>query len=181
MARATTAVCTMLAAIGLWGCGDELVGDEELRCDRAYTGSELEGRWELRGSGERIECEDRRLEGALTIETSTRVRVMTEAQETTGPGSGPETDFEADAFVDRIERADFLVEQTDGAPDTLTVQGSVSGSCFRVHLEEELPDGDTISYDLDGFITRSGTAEGEFTGRGPESCTTAGTFTLRVE
>lgn len=179
--RASPWLMLYVTAVALCGCLDDPDDGVGRRCDLSVNGNDLEGRWTLHASGQRLDCDDRRLEGDLTLQTSMPVRVSAQAQATTNAPTADEAEFEADAFVDRIERADFLIEGEDPEGDGVRVRGSATGSCFLVHIEEELPDGDTLRYDLDGYITSRGTARGDFTGRGPEDCRTEGTFRLQID
>ena len=153
-------------------------------CNESFTGRALEGDWALSGSGTRSECSSRRLDGDLELSTAIRIPVEATAQATSGPSSGPEPSSEADAFVSRIERADYLLAVSDDAPndvvDNVTLQGGVNGSCVSFDLTESLPRDDEIVYHFDGFITGNGYARGEFWGTGPGECEVEGEFELVV-
>jgi hypothetical protein len=153
-------------------------------CDDRFTGRALEGDWTLSGDGVRRECESRRLEGDLTLRTAMPIAVEATAQATSGAPTGPEPRSESDAFVSRIERADYLLTiddtASDDVQDKVTLQGGVNGSCVSFDLTEELSGGDQIEYHFDGFITGSSFARGEFWGEGPEDCEVEGQFELVV-
>jgi hypothetical protein len=153
-------------------------------CDDRFTGRALEGDWTLSGTGQRSECENRRLEGDLTLRTAMPIAVEAAPQATSGAPRGPEPSSEADAFVSRIERADYLLTIDDSASDDVqekvTLQGGVNGSCVSFDLTEELPGDDRIEYHFDGFIVGSSSARGEFWGEGPEECEVEGEFQLSV-
>ena len=100
---------------------------------------------------------------------------------TQGPATGPDVDFEADAFVVRIQRADYVLELDGfGAIARSSSQGGAVGSCVSFSLSEELEGGDRLRYRFDGYITDSHTVSGDFWGEGPESCEVTGTFELEV-
>jgi hypothetical protein len=174
----------LFSCLTLGGCMDEEGEPAEPSCNDRYTGRALDGDWSLSGSGVRRDCHSRRLEGDLTLRTAMAIAVEATAQATSGAPTGPEPSSEADAFVSRIERADYLLTLDDSASDEvqdkLTLQGGVNGSCVSFDLTEELPGGDQIEYHFDGFIVGSSSARGEFWGDGPEECEVEGQFELTV-
>lgn len=161
--------------LGCWGDGD----DDDGPCDNPYTGASLDGAWELHGSGKRAGCEDRRLEGKLELDTTAPLVIEAAAQPTFRDAGGPITDNESDAFIQRIERADYELSG-DELPHKVTFAGQVQGSCVSFTLSEQLPTGDTLNYVLDGEIEDVGEIHGSFTGTGPEQCTSSGSFTATV-
>ncbi len=180
--RALTCLC--LSCTPLAGCPDDEPEEVIPTCDDRFTGRALEGDWTLTGNGQRSACDSRRLDGALKLSTTMPISVEAAAQATTGPASGPEPSNDADAFVNRIERADYLLTLSDAADDdvadAITLQGGVNGSCVSFDLTEDLPGGDEIEYHFDGFIVGSNRAEGDFFGTGPGDCEVEGTFELMV-
>jgi hypothetical protein len=168
----------------LTGCLEDEGVPAAPSCDDPYTGRALEGDWTLTGSGQRRDCESRRLEGHLTLRSAMPIAVEATAQATTGARSGPVPSSDADAFVSRIERADYLLTLDDAASDEVedkvTLQGGVNGACVSFDLTEELPGDDRIEYHFDGFIVGSSSARGEFWGDGPEECEVEGEFELTV-
>lgn len=170
-----------------WGSGDSSDGgcggdDAEVVdvCGQPYTGASLDGRWELHATGTRTDCSERRLEGKLEIDTTLPLNVDAEAQETIGDRPSPMPESEADAFVQRIERADFELSAEE-LPRSVTFSGAVRGSCVQLTLTERLPNGDTLRYELDGHIDYRGRLSGTFIGTGPEQCQSDGTFTATVQ
>lgn len=159
-------------------CGDH---ESPADCDQPESGAALQGTWLLTAHGSRSGCKDRRLEGALEIETAVPFHVVSDAQPTQGEATGPQPDDETDAFVARIERANFTLEPGEHVPQALRVSGHVTGSCVFFELEETLADGDRLSYRFTGTISSRSVARGQFEGRGPESCTSRGDFVLRIE
>ena len=163
--------------------GDDEDEDERplhTRCDLAHAGDELTGEWSLTAEGKRRRCEDAELEGELSIETSAPIDVVSRPQASGGGAVEPTPDAIADAFVERIERAEHVLSLGAGAADGLSLAGGTVGSCMSVTLIEELPGGDALIYELDGAITDRGFAEGDFTGEGPAGCIVEGTFELVI-
>lgn len=176
--------CVYLSCAALPGCPDDDPEDIVPTCDDRFTGRVLEGDWTLTGSGQRSECDSRRLDGELKLSTAMPISVEAAAQSTTGPATGPEPSSDADAFVNRIERADYLLTLSsaaaDDVADAITLQGGVNGSCVSFDLTEELPGDDEVEYHFDGFIVGSNRAEGDFFGTGPGDCEIEGRFDLVV-
>jgi hypothetical protein len=178
--RIWLAVIGLGCAASLAACMGDDTGEPALTCDLANTGRALEGDWSLTGRGRREGCSDRRLEGDLTLENPRAFGVRARPEPTQGPATGPEVDFEADAFVVRIQRADYVLELEGGDDGVLGLQGGAVGSCVSFSLSEELEDGDRLRYRFDGYITDNHTVSGDFWGEGPESCEVTGTFQLEV-
>lgn len=159
------------------GCGDG--DDDDGPCNRPYTGASLDGEWQLHAKGKRVGCDDRRLEGSLELDTTVPLVIEAAAQPTFRDAGGPPTDNESDAFVQRIERADFELG-SDQLPNKVSFAGQVQGSCVSFTISEKLPTGDTLRYDLDGELSDVGEIQGSFTGTGPEQCVSSGSFTATV-
>ena len=169
-----------LCALSALGCPAKDERPLRTQCDLPGTGSELRGQWTLHAVGKRHGCEDRGYQGELVIETSMPIEVTAEPQASTGPATRPTPDSIADAFVERIERAQYLLGLGDNAPAELALTGGTVGSCVSFTLTELLPDGDALVYDFDGAITDHGHAEGDLQGEGPAGCLVDGTFELEV-
>jgi hypothetical protein len=92
--------------------------------------------------------------------------------------TGSTSGSEADAFVDRIERADFAFK-LQSAVDRLSFSGQSAGSCVTFSMTETVGR-DELVYHFDGHISDVHFMEGNFRGAGPERCTTDGTFTVDV-
>jgi hypothetical protein len=178
--RICVVVIGLGCAVSLAACMGDDTAEPALTCDLANTGRALDGEWSLTGKGRREGCDDRRLEGDLTLENPSAFGVRSRPEATQGPATGPEVDFEADAFVVRIRRADYVLELEGGEDSALVLQGGAVGSCVSFSLSEELEGGDRLSYRFDGYITDSHTVSGDFWGDGPESCEVTGTFELEV-
>ena len=152
---------------------------EQYTCDMTHVGEVLSGTWSLTAEGTRSDCEDRRLDGDLELELSVPLEVTAMAQATIGRPTGDEPEHEADAFVERIRRADFEV-RADDMPSELELGGSTIGSCATLVLTERLRDGDQLSYTLHGYIVSSGEVVGELRGEGPGRCRVKGSFELTI-
>lgn len=183
-ARSLIAALALVLPLSSACFGGDDEGDDErplhTRCDLAHAGDELSGEWSLTAEGKRRRCEDAVFEGELSIETSAPIDVISQPQAGGGDGVEPTPDAIADAFVERIERAEHVLSLGAGAPDGLSLAGGTVGSCMSVTLTEELPGGDALVYELDGAITDRGFAEGDFTGEGPAGCIVEGTFELVI-
>lgn len=181
-ARAVCVVTACALAIGA-GCGgadDDAEAQLHTRCDLPHTGRELAGEWTLTAHGTRRRCEDEDFEGEVEIETSMPIDVLAEPQSADGASVEPTPDTIADAFVQRIERAEYVLGLADGAPAGLSLAGGTVGSCVSFTFAEELGGGDALVYELDGAITEADFVEGEFTGQGPAGCSVTGTFELLI-
>lgn len=153
----------------------------EVSCDYTESGDLAEGYWHLEAEGTRSGCSKRRLNGHLTIEASQSVAVHAMAQATGGNASGPDAGVtEADAFVQRIERADYLLS-AGSLPSALAFNGRTAGSCVVFTVSEELEGGDRLLYFFEGAFDGPDRIRGEFTGEGPEDCNSEGSFTVRLE
>jgi hypothetical protein len=171
-------ILALLAGIALISACNEELG-ESYTCDMANVGEVLSGTWSLHATGERTGCRDRRLEGDLELELAVPLDVTATAVATPGRPLAEEPENEADAFVERIRRADFEV-QADDMPSELELSGSTVGSCATLVLTERLPNGDRLKYALDGYIVSSTEVVGSFRGEGPENCRVRGSFELTI-
>jgi len=173
---------TGFAPLACAGLLSSCVGDEvpSYTCDMADVGEVLSGTWSLSANGKRDRCDDRRLDGELELELSIPLEVTATAQATLGPAFDAGIENEADAFVERIRRADFVLS-ADDMPDQLeAVVGSTVGSCVSISLVERLPGGDHLSYLLEGYIISPREVVGDLTGTGPENCRVTGSFELTI-
>ena len=180
MIRRANRWLALCAAPLLAGC---LPDDDgfDVSCDYAESGDLAEGYWHLEAEGRRSGCSKRRLNGHLTIDASQSVGVHAMAQATNGSASGPDAGVsEADAFLQRIERADFLLS-AGSLPSALAFNGRTAGSCVVFTLSEELEGGDRLLYFFEGAFDGPDRIRGDFTGEGPEDCDTEGTFTVHLE
>jgi hypothetical protein len=173
------ALIVAAAIVGMPACVHD-PSDDGYTCDMAHVGEVLSGTWRLHADGERVGCDDRRLEGDLELELSIPLDVTAMAVATSGDPTGEEPQHEADAFVERIRRADFELN-ADDMPDELELSGTTAGSCATIVLSERLPGGDRLTYTLNGYIVSSGQVEGTLTGEGPESCRVRGSFELTIQ
>jgi hypothetical protein len=166
------------SAGGGGGCGDD-EAEAANPCARPYTGASLDGEWELHAKGTRTDCRERRFEGELEIDTTVPLKIAAEAQATFRDAGWPLAGNVSDAFVLRIERADFELSGDD-LPRPITFSGVVRGSCVELTLTEQLPDGDSLHYELSGALDAVGRISGNFTGQGPEQCRSEGRFSARI-
>lgn len=172
-------LCALATSIGC-GSDDEDEAPLHTRCDLSHAGDELAGEWTLTAHGSRRRCQDRDLEGSLTIETSMPIEVVSERQASDASSTTPTPDTIADAFVTRVERAEYVLSLAAGAPDGLTLAGGTVGSCVSFRLVEELRGGDALVYAFDGAITEDDFVEGDFSGEGPAGCNVEGSFELLI-
>ncbi|MDH5671479.1 MAG: hypothetical protein OEZ06_04970 [Myxococcales bacterium] len=174
------ALATLLALVAFAGCEKDEEDPLE-NCDLAHTGRALEGRWLLTAHGQRKLCSDESFNGRLKIETPDplEVRVVRSERDANVFGRNPET--VADSFVDRIERADFVLELDEDNPARIDLEGYAGGSCVVFNLTEELQNGDLLDYRFEGFIASESSAEGNFRGDGPGDCSVHGKFELVVK
>ena len=176
--RSITAAVLFACLALLPAClGDD--GREPYTCDMHDVGEVLSGTWTLRGEGRRTNCDDRRLDGDLELELAVPLDVTAMVVPTVGRPTGEEPEHEADAFVERIRRADFQVT-ADDMPDELELSGLTIGSCATLVLTEQLAGGDELNYVLDGYIVSSREVVGDLRGDGPGSCRVTGTFELTI-
>lgn len=172
-----TAVGVLAAIASLSGCLEER--REAYTCDMANVGEVLSGTWSLHATGQRTSCRNRRLEGELELELAIPLDVTATAVATPARPTTEEPENEADAFVERIRRADFDVN-ADDMPSELELSGSTVGSCATLVLSERLPNGDRLEYTLDGYIVSPTEVVGELRGEGPEDCLVRGSFELTI-
>lgn len=180
--RTWLTLCFVLASacspVGPVGCEDDPA--EGYTCNLEDTGQVLSGTWKLSATGHRSGCADRRLEGDFDLEVDVPLHVDAEAQATLGPSTGAEIDNEADAFVERIRRADYVLTAEDMPEELEPIHGSTNGSCVSFALTENLPRGDSLRYRFEGYIISSSRVVGDLTGDGPEDCRVTGTFELNI-
>lgn len=175
--RVTTALLLAVAALTLGACDDDTTPEVSISCDLPTNGSALAGEWTLRAEGKREDCDDRRYEGDLKIETTMPVDVDVEALET--PSSAASSDEQGpDAFVERILSGDYELSLTH-AVDDFELEGRASQSCVTFTLTEALGK-DKLTYSFDGEISDSDYIQGNFIGRGPKNCRVAGSFTVDI-
>lgn len=174
--RPRTALALLASFALLPACNEDL--SEPHTCDMADVGEVLSGTWSLRATGERTGCRNRRLEGDLELELAVPLDVTATAVATDRP-TNEEPENEADAFVERIRRADFQLE-ADDMPRELELSGSTVGSCATLTLTERLPNGDSLNYMFDGYIVSPTEVVGSLRGEGPEDCRVRGSFELTI-
>lgn len=174
----------ILCAVLLGGAACGPAEDEfAANCDLQQSGRDVGGHWTLEGDGERTGCSNARLNGDLVIAMDP-FDVASSAQETTGDATGtaatdPDTLSEADAFVERILRADHLLEFLN-RPDEIDFTGVTAGSCVDFTLVEDLGSGDSQTIDFAGSVRDDGMLKGYFTGSGPGTCEMSGKITVDV-
>jgi hypothetical protein len=145
-------------------------------CDER-VGADAKGRWTLHARGWRRGCSDERLNGRLEID----VREFTVDGEplATSDDNPSDTEFEADAFVERIRRAQYMLVAGADKPSELEFSGFLNTCQVTFTLKEDL--GNTFhTYTFDGFVESSFRIYGEFDGRGPNDCDSSGTFEVEL-
>jgi hypothetical protein len=147
-------------------------------CDER-VGADAKGTWTIHAHGMRSDCEDDELNGTLDIDLSAFF-VDGKPVATTDNNAGDDTQNEADAFVERIRRAQYTLEAGVDAPSGLTFSGSVNTCQVTFHLRESLPRGQFHEYELDGFVDGGYRIYGRFTGTGPGSCRSKGKFEVQI-
>jgi hypothetical protein len=151
---------------GLGGCKvlDDALGIDsgapQDPCVPLAAGEHLPSSWQIDGSGSRSSCSDPAFQGSFSLATKGHLDVT----------------YDADAS---IASATTDVGVTASAAG-FTLQGSIRGSCLSFQTNEQVGD-DVVTYDFTGNIdsTTGASASGTFTGVGPGTCTSSGSFTLR--
>jgi hypothetical protein len=146
-------------------------------CDER-VGADAKGTWRIHADGRRKDCEDPELNGELELDVSSFL-VNGKPVPTTDNTSGDPT-FEADAFVERIRRAQYTLEAGPDAPLGLQFSGTVNTCQVTFKLRENLGRGQFHEYEFDGFVDSAYRIYGEFTGKGPGSCTSGGEFEVEL-
>jgi len=169
--------CT-LALLGFWlsacAAADEKFSTAPEDCDD-LSAETLEGEWQLTAKGKRFDCDGARQEGTVDLEVPPFV-VIVRPEPTEGPPV-IETGDEADAFVERVRKADLVL--TANIDDDVEFEGQGAVDCgVSFTLTETLSSGETLSYDFDGFVRDDNEATGTFTGSGPGKCKVSGEFSL---
>jgi hypothetical protein len=91
-----------------------------------------------------------------------------------------DAEHEADAFVERIKRAQYVLE-ADGTPSKVKFSGQVNTCEIAFTLSERLPDGRFHSYEFKGFVESRYRLYGRFSGEGPGSCEVSGEFEVDID
>jgi hypothetical protein len=171
---------TALGLLGLLGlpagCGYTVV-EEPADCDERFS-SQAVGVWSLRADGIRQSCKDKDLNGDLTLEMQP-FAVKGTPLELDGSESVPVTDFEADAFVERIRHVRFRLELDDQVD--FQFEGSSNTCSVDFTIREELKGKAFHEYEFHGYTTALGRIEGNFEGRGPSECASEGYFEISVD
>ena len=175
LGRAVSALTLWLALLGS-DCEDP--DEPPPDCDQRL-GADAKGTWTLHASGRRRGCEDDELNGDLDIDLSSFM-VDGKPVATSGGATVGEVANEADAFVERIRRAQYTLEAGPDAPRGLGFSGTVNTCQVTFQLRELLPGGQFHEYDFDGFVESPYRIYGEFEGTGPGSCRSSGSFDVEI-
>jgi hypothetical protein len=172
-----------LSLLGLWlallGSADCEDPDEPPPDCDMRIGADAKRSWTIHADGRRRDCEDRELNGDLDIDLSAFL-VDGKPVATTGNTAGGDMLHEADAFVERIRRAQYTLEAGPDAPGGLSFSGSVNTCQVSFRLRELLPRGQFHEYEFDGFVESAYRIYGEFEGVGPGSCRSEGKFEVEI-
>jgi hypothetical protein len=147
-------------------------------CDQRL-GADAKGTWHIEAEGRRWGCKDPELNGKLEIDVSAFL-VNGKPVPTTGNTAGEDATFEADAFVERIRRAQYTLEAGADKPPTLSFSGTLNTCQVRFAIQESLGRGAFHKYEFDGFVESEYSIYGEFTGTGPGSCKSKGEFEVEI-
>jgi hypothetical protein len=147
-------------------------------CDER-VGADAKGTWRIHADGRRSGCEDKELNGKLDIDVDAFL-VDGKPVATTGNTAGENATFEADAFVERIRRAQYTLSAGPDAPGGLDFSGTLNTCQVTFQLRESLPRGGVHSYEFDGFVESVYRIYGEFEGVGPGSCKSKGEFEVEI-
>jgi hypothetical protein len=172
-------LCAGLTLVALL-CGSSCEDPDEPPpdCDKR-VGADAKGIWTIHAHGKRMDCADDELNGTLEIDLSSFF-VDGKPVATTDNNAGEGAKHEADAFVERIRRAQYTLEAGADAPAGLTFSGSVNTCQVTFRLRESLPRGQFHEYELDGFVDGGYRVYGRFTGTGPGSCRSEGKFEVQI-
>jgi hypothetical protein len=149
-----------IVALGLAGCNSEPTFAERVQAcldntiQQNLTAYWVQGTWRLHGSGKRSGCSD----PALNTE-----------------------DVELGSIPFRVHQAGYALTVEPASVTTpFDFDGTVGARCVRFHTVE--PSGTSeIHYDFPGEFVGTRSIEGEYSGDGPGSCRSEGSFTLSVE
>jgi hypothetical protein len=146
-------------------------------CDER-VGADAKGRWTIHARGWRKGCEDETLNGRLTID----VRQFTvDGRPLASNDDNPsDTEFEADAFVERIRRSQYELVAGADKPTGLEFTGFLNTCQVTFTLTENLPRNTFHTYTFDGFVESTFRIYGEFDGSGPNGCSSSGTFEVEL-
>ena len=144
------------------------------RCGELNAAS-LEGEWTITAKGERYDCDGVRSEGELDLVVKP-FNVDVELTPWVGQPS-VESGDEADAFVERVRRAE--VKLSADISNDVQFEGGGGADCeVSFSLRETLSNGNELIYNFEGFVQEVDQATGTFSGSGPGDCKVRGTFTL---
>lgn len=162
--RARLALLPMLLVLGAAADCDVLQDDGRLDSPCNAARVEVAGAWSLEFSGTRESCRDPGLNGSFRLVGALPLSLA----ET--PVEGPPNEA-------------VISGEVDGTPagTRVDVEGSMRGRCMELRLTERSAEGTSnrsTLYTFDGVVGEGGYVTGRFTGEGPESCRTRGSFTL---
>jgi hypothetical protein len=160
-----------------FGCQDP--DEPPADCDQRI-GADAKGRWTIHGEGKRKNCKDPYLNGHMELDVDTFV-VDGKPVATSSNTAGEDTEYDADAFVRRIQRAQYVLEAWSITPIGVEFAGEVNTCDVDFSLSERLPDGSFHTYEFHGFVESTGSIYGRFSGEGPSSCEVSGEFDVDVD
>jgi hypothetical protein len=166
------AACFLAPLLMASSC-DEEPDEPPPDCDQR-VGTDAEGTWTLRARGRRSGCSNKDLNGKLEIDV--RSFFVDGTPVPTDDNTSGDAVFEADAFVERIRRAQYTLSAGTDAPAGLEFNGVLNTCQVKFTMRESLPGGTFHEYQFDGFVESTYRIYGEFEGRGPGSCVSEGSF-----
>lgn len=148
----------------LAGCPDFGVDDAPY-CDETAAVADVAGDWSLSAEGSRGDCADRTLDGELTLRSAAAFAVA------------------AGAVSSEAGRPAAALTLARAYPVAFT--GEVVGRCVRFRITEP-NDAGQIRYRFEGRFEDDDpdadrVVRGRFSGEGPGSCVSRGSFSVRVE
>jgi hypothetical protein len=152
------AAMLLLASCELLSSSNGPPGNPTSPCSGAPLQS-VAGGWDLRGTGTRRGCTKPQYEGSFQLRSAPGFRVM---------------ESQADAGTEEVS----LV--LEGAPTGFTFRGSAGGICLEFETRESVDEG-MLEFFFEGDLSGRSTVHGSFTGMGPASCVSEGTFELTLQ
>jgi hypothetical protein len=165
----------------LMGDGCEDTDNPPPDCDERI-GAQAKGSWTITAHGSRENCG----KGSEDLEGDLNIKIEEFSVDGTpiaaGDHSGGESDDElpADAFVERVKRAQYQLSASVGAPAGLQFSGSVNTCQITFTVRENLPRGQFHEFTFTGFSQDAYHVIGRFTGHGPGACTSSGKFDVQI-
>jgi hypothetical protein len=146
-------------------------------CDQR-VGADAKGLWTLHARGHRRNCHNKELNGRLVIDV--RQFSVDGKPIASNDDNDGDTLFEADAFVERIRRAQYMLVAGPDKPGGLEFSGTLNTCQVTFTMHENLGNGTFHDYTFDGFVENTFRIYGKFTGTGPDDCDSSGTFEVKL-